>query len=74
MQLIIRSLASHQIELNHLLRNLENSSSKIDVIALNETFLTDQNTSLVSIPGYKLIFNNRSKSKGGGIALSLDMI
>ena len=71
MQLSIRSLISHQIELNQLLRDLENRNSTIDVIALNETFLTGWNTNLVSIPGYKFIFNNRSDSKGGGIALLL---
>ena len=42
---------------------------KFDIITLSETWLKDNQLLLdyVSIPGYDLLYNNRDKTKGGGV-------
>ena len=65
----IRSLISNRIELKQLLRNLERKNSKVDLILLGKTFLTDQNLRMVSVPGYNIISNHREMLKGGGVVI-----
>ena len=68
-QLNIRSLLSHQHELNQLLRTLENRRSKIDIILLCETFLSKNTANVVKIPGYIHIGNYQKERKGGGVSI-----
>ena len=65
MQLNVRSLLSNQSTLKQLLRDLDNTKSKVDLILLCETFLTDQSRRLVRFPGYKFISTERANRKGG---------
>ena len=48
------------------------SENKADLFAVNETWLTHNNTTALaelSVPGYKLLYCPRSKLRGGGTAL-----
>ena len=54
-----------------LIHILETKNSRVDIILLCETFLNKSTEKLVKIPGYTLIYNSRSKSKGGGTAILL---
>ena len=65
----IRSILSKQMELNQLLRDLENKRSKIDVLMLCETFLSNNTTSLLNIPGYNIFADSRTQHKGGSTAI-----
>ena len=69
MQLNIRSLLAHQTELSQLLQVMSNKNSSVDVLLLCETFLMPRTEKLVSIPGYRLVTNNRNNYKGGGVAI-----
>ena len=71
MQLNIQSILAHQSELKHLLQILEERNSKIGAILLCETFLMKFTEKFVNFPGYILISNNRTQSKGGGVAILL---
>ena len=62
----IRSMNSNFEQLHILLEDLQFSLS---VIGLTETWFTDIPSSLYSLPGYELIFNNSIDRSGGGIAL-----
>ena len=44
---------------------------RFDIFCVTETWFTDsvQQENYVRIPGYELIKNNRTKSKGGGVAI-----
>ena len=63
LQYIICSLISHQVELKQLLCDLERKNSRVDIMLLCETFLTEYNIKLVKIPGYTLISNHRKIQK-----------
>ena len=52
-QLNIRSLLSKQVELKLLLSNLEKRGSRVDLLLLCKTFLSDSTLNLVNIPGYE---------------------
>ena len=54
-----------------LIHILETKNSRVDIILLCETFLNKSMEKLVKIPGYTLICNSRSKSKGSGTAILL---
>ena len=69
LQLNIRSLLSHQSDLVSLLSALGQKNSRVDIVMLCETFLTDYTMRLVNIQGYKIINNNCKQSKGGGMAI-----
>ena len=71
LQLNIRSILSHITELKMLILILETKNSRVNIILLCETFLNKSTEKLVKIPGYTLICNSRSKSKGGGTAILL---
>ena len=71
LQLNIRSILSHVTELKMLIHILETKNSRVDIILLCKTFLNKTTEKLVKIPGYTLICNSRSESKGGGTAILL---
>ena len=69
MHLNVRNLLAHQVELKYLLRKLKTKGSRVDLVLLCETFLTDKTQKLVNIPDYEIITNNRQTAKGGGTAI-----
>ena len=69
LQLIIRSILSKQMELNQLLRDLENKRTKIGVLMLCETFLSKNTLKLLNIPGYQVFADSRMLHKGGSTAI-----
>ena len=69
LQLNIRSILSEQMELNQLLRDLENKRTKIDVLMLCETFLSKNTLNLLNIPGYQVFADSRMLHKGDGTAI-----
>ena len=69
MHLNVRSLLAHQVELKYLLRKLKTKGSRVDVVLLCETFLTDKTQKLVNILDYEIITNIRQTAKGGGTAI-----
>ena len=71
LQLNIRSILSHITELKMLINILETKNAQANIILLCETFLNKNTEKLVKIPGYNLICNSRSESKGGGTAILL---
>ena len=74
LQLNIRGLLAHELELKQLLHNLENRNTPIDILLLCETFLSKKTEHIVNIPGYNLISNCRMESKGGGVCILLKKI
>ena len=72
MQLNIHSILAHQQELSRLLRNLERKGSRVDIVLLCETFLTQKTEKMVNIPGYNLIGNHRPTRKGGSVCILLN--
>ena len=64
-----QSILAHQFELKQLLHTLDMKNSKVDVMMLCETFLSDNMVKLVRIAGYELISNQRKYSKGEGVAI-----
>ena len=69
LQLNIRSLLVHQLELNPLIRMTEKKNSQIDIILLCETFLSKQTVNMVNVPGFTHIDNYRKHKKGGGVSI-----
>jgi len=47
---------------------------KFSLIAISETWATDNDLNTVFIPGYTMLLNSRSHGKGGGVALFLNEI
>ena len=60
----VRGLTSKTDELSLLLGQLRNS---IDVISLNETWLSSDTKKIIDLPNYKLINKPRKNRKGGGV-------
>ena len=71
LELNIRSLLAHEIDLKHLLQNLENRNTPVDIIMLCETFLNKKTENIIKLPGYNLISNCRKENKGGGVCIFL---
>ena len=69
MQLNIRSLLSHQLELRQLICSVENKNSRIDIILLCETFLSKQTLNIVNVPGFIHVGNYRKNKKEGGVSI-----
>ena len=63
LQLNIRSLLAHQLELNQLICSTEKKNSWIDINLLCETFLSKQTVNMVNVPGFTHIDNYRKKQK-----------
>ena len=61
----VRGLSSKGDEINLLMQSLK--SDTIDVMSLNETWLTKSNNNLPIITGYDLISKPRLNKKGGGV-------
>ena len=49
----------------------ERNNTKIDILTLSETFITDHNNydDLYKLPGYVLLQRNRTSGTGGGVAV-----
>ena len=69
LHLNIRSLLSHQQELNQLIRKTEKKNSKIDIILLCETFLSKNTHNMVNVNGFTHMCNYRKEKKGGGVSI-----
>ena len=69
LHLNIRSLLSHQQELNQLIRTTEKKNSRIDIILLCETFLSKNTYNMVNINGFTHLCNFRKEKKGGGVSI-----
>ena len=69
LQLNIRSLLSHQHELNQLIRTTEKKNSRIDIILLCETFLSKNTYNMVKINGFTHLCNFCKEKKGGGVSI-----
>ncbi len=65
----IRSLPSKCDQLETLLSNINDKGIHINFILLCETFLTDINCSMFPLPGYNFICRNRTRGRGGGVAM-----
>ena len=71
MHLNIRSVLSHHHELCQLIKSTEQKNSRIDMILLCETFLSNKTKSMVNIPSFSHIGNHRKSRKGGGVSILL---
>ena len=71
MQLNIHGLLNKQTELLNLINKIT-GTSKLDIIMLQEMWLTNTNCNLVNIPGYKHIFIHRTGKHGGGVSLLIN--
>ena len=67
-QLNIRGLINKQIDLQNLMNKVA-GTVKIDLITLQETWLTNKNSHLINIPSYKHYFQTRIGKKGGGVSI-----
>ena len=72
-QLNIRGLINKQHELLKLINSCT-GKSKLDVVTLQETWLTSRNESLIDIPGYKHYGMKRSSRLGGGVSILVNKI
>ena len=68
LQLNIRGLLNKQTELLKMIAG----SSKLDVIMLQETWLTSTNCNLVNVPGYKHFFVHQTGRHGGCVSLLIN--
>ena len=68
MQLNVRGLISKEDSLNRLLTHIKN---KVNVIALNETWLRKDTQNKINLPGYNLEHKIRKGKKGGGVTLAI---
>jgi hypothetical protein len=62
----VRSLMSSHEQLSLLLTNLIQNNVNLAVVALQEVWAVPY-PDLVNIPGFNLILNSRSSSRGGGV-------
>ena len=73
MSLNIQSLPSKNHEFCNLLNALNSNKSKVSVIGLQETWLTNLNNNSFSYPGYKSFFKSRQPGNiRGGVGLLID--
>ena len=66
LQLNVRGLLGKTSTLSQLL-NHRIKGRQLDIIILNETWLTDRTKHMVNIEGYHLETVNRTERKGGGV-------
>jgi exonuclease III len=69
LHLNIRSLYSKKDKLETLLEILDTKGYHIDVVAVCETFITEENKNLCDIEGYNFESEYRKTKNGGGIGL-----
>ena len=61
----VRGLLSNRVYISELFENFKG----IDVLALSETHITEQDPeSFFEVPGYTFVSNYRKEGKGGGVA------
>ena len=65
----IHSLPSKFDQLQNMLDRLTEQKLEVDFILLCETFLTDTNINLYSLPGYNFFSQNRKHKSKGGVAV-----
>ena len=65
----IQSLPAKFDNLKSIIGKMSTSGISLDFILLCETFLTDHNADQYCIPGYNLIYKNRTQKKQGGVAI-----
>jgi len=63
----IHSLPAKYDQLKNILTRLSDISIPIHFVLLCETFLTDNNAHMYTIPGYNLVFRNRLTNSRGGL-------
>ena len=66
MQLNIRGLVGKQQDLKYLLSKCT-KESKVDIVILVETWLTQESMSRIHMPGYSYVGKSRKTKKGGGV-------
>ena len=69
LQLNLRCLLAHELELKILLNTLNNENLPVDAVVLSETFLSKCTEKLTNTPGYTLITNSKKDSKGGEVGI-----
>ena len=68
LQFNIRGLINKQNDLLGLVNKIT-GKNQLDIMMLQETWISNSNEHLVNIPGYKVYLNNRARKKGGGVAV-----
>ena len=71
LQLNICGLLNKQTELVKMINKIA-GSSELDVIMLQETWLTSANYNLVNVPGYKHFFVHQTSRHRGGVSLLIN--
>lgn len=66
-----RSLLGNFDKFRALTMNLLNSFS---VVGISETWLNDETSDLVNLPGYNFISNHRLSKSGGGVGLNQNLL
>ncbi len=69
MHLNIRCLPVKFDNLKVLLSELEGTNLKHELLVICETWLTDLNANLFSIPGFELIEKHMNNGRGGGVCI-----
>ena len=64
LQLNVRSILAHQMDLKTLLNELDKQNGKADILLLSETFLSKKMEKLVNINGYTALYNPCTVNKG----------
>ena len=67
-QLNIRGLLNKQADLLKLINKIA-GNKKVDVVTLQETWITKNNLHLINLPGYKHYGTHRQGKKGGGMSV-----
>ena len=67
-QINIRGLINKQHDLLFLINRIA-GREKVDLILLQETWVTQSNSHLVDIPGYQHYYQTRTGKKGGGVSV-----
>ena len=71
LQLNIRGLFGKQNELRNMLNSIC-GANKVDIVLLQETWLTSENKNRLNIPGYKHFAAHRPNKKGGGVSILIN--
>ena len=71
LQLNIRGLFGKQNELRNMLNSIC-GVNKVDIVLLQETWLTSENKNSLNIPGYKHFAAHRPNKKGGGVSILIN--
>lgn len=69
LHLNIQSLPAKFEKLKNLIHDCDQTGICLDFLLICETFLTDNITDQYNLPGYNLVYKNRSLKKKGGVAI-----